>query len=350
MTPRSATLCLAIGIVAALLLVADAVWQTRAAAQAWLAAWLFWIGLAVGALFLLLVHGLTGGRWGNALRPVLLDMVGALPLLALFLLPMLLGVRQTYPWAQAGGHGWLGLTFFALRAFAYVVLWNALALMARRESGPDGALPPGFAWPALIILFLTASLAALDWIMTLEPHWVSTIFGMLVSAGWTLAALAAAILLAQARGGITNEMARDDLARLLIGFMALWAYLSAIQLIVIWESNLGSDSTWLLRRSIGGWGATGLLFPLFEFAVPFVLMLWQPLRRSPMVLAIAAALVLTAHLVETWWLAAPDFGRGITWADPLAVIAIGGCVLFTVGRGIGIPSLPALPKSSHERS
>jgi hypothetical protein len=337
--------CLAAGLIAVVLLLIDTVWQPAAAAQAWLAAWLFWIGLAVGALFLGLAHGLIGGRWGVALRPVLLDMIGALPLLALFLVPVLVGAHAIYPWAHGGEQGWLNFPFFAARAVIYVAIWNAIALLVRRESRVDGALPPALAWPCLIILFLTASLAALDWMMTLEPHWTSTIYGMEVTAGWALAGLAAAILLSLWRGATGDGAVLDALARLMLALVLLWTYLSTVQLIVIWESDLVGEIPWYLRRSAGGWLTVGILFIVLQFAVPFLLLLWRPVRRSPTAMAIVAAAILTAHLLETWWLTMPDFGRPFGWQAPIAVIAIGGCTLFVLGRDIR-----PLARSSHERS
>jgi hypothetical protein len=300
-------------------------------------------------LFILLVHGLTGGRWGESLRPSLFGMIGALPLLTLFMLPILLFARAIYPWARGDGGGWLDFPFFALRAVAYLAAWNATALLLRRESRPDGRLPPALAWPGLILLFATTTLAAFDWIMTLEPHWTSTIFGLLVTAGWALSSLAAAMLLALQSRAIGSPQRLDALARLLVALLCLWAYLSAIQLIVIWESDLASEIPWYLRRMAHGWRVVALLFPLLQFALPFLILLWQPLRRSRAAVAIAAASIIAGHFCEIWWLTVPDFSRPFTIAEPLAMVAIGGCVLFVVARGWGLGSSAILLRSSDER-
>jgi hypothetical protein len=328
----AAEICLLVGIIGCLLLALDAVWHGAASAQAWLAAWLFWIGLPVGALFFLLVHGLTGGRWGESLRPALLGMTGALPLLTLFLLPVLLDARQIYPWTRTGGQGWLDLPFFAIRAVGYLAAWNALALLVRRESRHDGGLPPMLAWLGLIVLFITTSLAAFDWVMTLEPRWTSTIFGLLVTAGWVLSALAAAILIALRGGSIGSAAGLEALARILLALLALWAYLTAIQLIVIWESDLVSEIPWYLRRMAGGWRSVAFIFPSLQFVLPFLMLLWQPARRLPWAVALAAASIVAAHLVEIWWLTVPDFSHPFGVAEPLAMVAIGGCVVFVIAR------------------
>jgi hypothetical protein len=331
--PTPAESALGVAVVAGALVALIAAWHPRTAAQAWLAAYVFWTGLPVGALFLVLVHGMTGGAWGLTLRPGLAALLRSTPLLALFLIPVLLTARYIYPWAAGGdGRGWLDLPFFALRAAAYVVLWNAIALGAIRRAQPDGALPRGFAWPALILLFASASLAAFDWLMTLEPRWVSTIFGMLVTAGWVASAAAAALAIASRSVVLGMTEPLDAPARILLALVLLWAYLSAIQLIVIWESDLSSEIPWYLRRMAGGWQWVATGFAVFEFVVPFLILMWRPLRRSQPAVLVAALSILMAHLGEVWWLSVPDFNRGMGWADPLAVIAIGAAFVFVGGR------------------
>jgi hypothetical protein len=331
----SALLAVAIVIVCILALVA---WHdSDAAAQAWLTAYLFWAGLPVGALFLVLVHGLTGGPWGTALRPALAAMLRTMPLLALLLIPVLFGVRHIYPWAIAHEHGWLALPFFTARAIAYVVLWNVLALRAARVMLPDGWLPPGFAWPALILLLGSTTLAAFDWLMSLEPHWTSTIYGLLVAAGWTMAALAGALALAIGCAVLRSEDALDAAARILLALVCLWAYLSVIQLIVIWESDLAQEIPWYLRRLADGWQWVALFIGASEFIVPFLILIWQPLRRSPVPVLAAALCILAGHLAETWWLTVPDFARGFGWVQPVAFAGIGAAFLFVGARDFGSP-------------
>ena len=322
---------LALGVLAAVAIAVAAIWQPAATAQAWLAAWLFWIGLPVGALFVILAHGMVGGPWGIALRPTLHDLAATLPLLSLFLIPILFGGGLVYPWAHAGGTGWLAPPFVALRAVVYVAAWGAIALAARRRPGADGRLSGALAWPCLIVLFGTTSLAAFDWIMSLEPHWTSTIYGMLVTTGWALAGLSAAILIAIARGAADDPARLDTLARLLLALAILWAYLSAVQLIVLWESDLGHEIPWLLRRG-GAWGQVAVVFTVFEFVLPFLLLLWRPVRRSPFAVALVALSILAAHLIEIWWLAVPDFPVPFGWTEPVAVVAIGGCLIFMIAR------------------
>ncbi|MFL5267844.1 MAG: hypothetical protein ACJ8AH_14815 [Stellaceae bacterium] len=328
--PALPEISLATTVAAGVPLLLAAIWYPPTAAQAWLAAYLFWIGLPVGALFAILVHGLTGGDWGLTLRPATAAMVRTTPLLALFLIPVLIWPQQIYPWADGTSYGWLDLPFFAARAVLYIALWNAIAFGVERWRQPDGRLPPGLAWPALIVLFATTTLAAFDWVMTLEPRWTSTIFGLLITAGWVLSAIAVATAIVIRLGTTGEEL--DTLARIMLALIMLWAYASAVQLIVIWESDLAGEINWYLRRGASVWFVAVLLVLSAEFGVPFLILLWRPLRRSPAAVFAAAVLVMAAHLGETWWLTVPDFSRPFSWAEPLAIAAIGGCVLFVVGR------------------
>ncbi len=325
-------LLLAVAIVACALVGAIAWRKPDMAGQAWLAAYLFWAGLPVGALYLVLTHGLTGGEWGLSLRPALLAMLRAMPLLPLLLIPALFGARHIYPWAMAHELGWLDLPFFAGRAVVYVVLWNAAALGAMRRMRPDGWLPPGFAWPALIVVFASTSLAAFDWLMTLEPHWTSTIYGVLVTAGWVMTALAVALAVAAGYAVLGMTGGLDALARILLALVYLWAYLSVVQLIVIWESDLAHEIPWYLRRSVDGWQFVALGIAVCEFVVPFLILIWRPLRRSRLAVLAATLSIIAGHAGETWWLTLPDFGRGFGVADPLAFIGIGAAFLFVAGR------------------
>lgn len=343
---QSTRVGLLLGVLAACALVAlIAMHRTDAAAQAWLAAYLFWAGLPIGALFLVLTHGLTGGAWGLTLRPALFAMLRAMPLLPLLLIPILFGARHIYPWAMADEHGWLALPFFAGRAVVYVVLWNAIALSAVRRMQPDGWLPPGLAWSGLIILFASTTLAAFDWLMSLEPHWTSTIYGLMVTAGWVIGALSAALALAANFATPFTQDALDAPARILLALVYLWAYLSIVQLIVIWESDLAREIPWYLRRTTDGWQWVALGVATSEFAVPFLTLIWRPVRRSRGAVLAVALVVLAGHAAENWWLTMPDFTRGFGWADALAFITIGATLLFVAGRDFDF-RLPLEPRPS----
>jgi hypothetical protein len=175
--------------------------------------------------------------------------------------------------------------------------------------------------------------------MTLEPRWTSTIYGLLITSGWVLSAMAVAVA-AIAIFMKHEPESLDALARIMLALIILWGYLSVIQLVVIWESDLSAEIPWYLRRSSGGWSLVAALFAAGEFVIPFLVLLWQPLRRSPTAVMVAALTIVVAHLGEIWWLTVPDFSRPFGWTEPLAVVAIGGCGLVVAGRRFA-PGVPA---------
>lgn len=290
--------------------------------RGWLAGFVFWIGFPVGALMLLLAHDLTGGRWGEAVREPLRAMVGTLPVMALSVVPILMFLPVLYPWARpeeavhlANGF-YLNTPFFIARTVVYFAVWMLVAILAERRV-PVAA-------PGLIALAVTATFASFDWMMSVEPDWGSSIYGMIAISGMLLAALAGATL---AAGGEGPER-RVDLGALLIAAVLLWAYLSFMQFLIIWEEDLPAEIGWYLKRLAGGWGALVLVVACIQGLLPFLALVWRPVRRSRGMLRSICGMLITGHLLECWWLVLPALGDGgFTWFAPAATVAIGGVML-----------------------
>jgi hypothetical protein len=297
---------------------------------------------------LLMAHSLTGGRWGVVAGPGLGALTAMLPLAALGAVPVLIGLPTLYPWARPeeaallSNTFYLDPTFFILRTVVYFVLWILLALLILRASEGRGAIGA----PGLVILAITGTLAPFDWMMSLEPLWSSTIFGMFVIATELNAALAAAILVAVATGGVAAQERRlGDLASLLIAGALLWGYLGFMQFVIIWEEDIPAESAWYLRRFADGWGAVTLATVACEFAIPFLMLLWWPLKRRPFWVALGAAAMLAGYLLLVWVLVYPAFGTAPAWFAPFPSLALLG-----FGVAIGTWALarerriaPALP-------
>lgn len=287
--------------------------------RGWLAGFVFWIGFPVGAVMLLLTHGLTGGRWGEAVRQPLKEMAGTLPALALAVVPILTSLPVLYPWARpeeavhlANGF-YLNTPFFIARTVVYFAVWMLVALLAERRT-PVAA-------PGLIALAVTVTFASFDWMMSVEPEWGSSIYGMMVISGMLLAALAGATLAA----GDERPERRADLGALLIAGVLLWAYLSFMQFLIIWEENLPAEIGWYLKRLAGGWGALVLVVALLQGVLPFLALVWRPVRRSRGMLRAVCGMLIAGHLLECWWLVLPALGDGgFTWFAPAATVAMGG--------------------------
>ncbi|MBY0528251.1 MAG: hypothetical protein K2R98_32980 [Gemmataceae bacterium] len=339
---RSAFFAGALGLT---VIVALGLWRPAHSFRSYLVAFLAWLALPLGCLALTMLHHLTGGRWGMALRHIWHASVNTLPLLALLFVPLLVGMGYLYPWAQPEVVAddevlrtkqlYLNVPFFVVRAGFYFACWLVLAYFlnrwARRSpSTADGEEPRCFrllSGPGLALMGLTVTFAAIDWAMSLEPHWFSSIYGVMFANGQLLAALAFAVLLTLMRGPRLDPDVQRDLGNLLMAFTMLWAYLAFAQLLLIWSGNLPEEIPWYLRRLDHGWQWVALSLLLLQFVVPFMLLLSRAVKRDPRKLATVAALILAMRFVDMWWTVAPAFpSESPLWRclDLAAVVGIGG--------------------------
>ena len=343
--------------------------------RSWLLAFLFWLGLAVGSLGLALLNQLTGGLWGVVPRRLHEAAARTIPLLAIALLPLLVGAAALYPWAgpEAAADemlrkkaAYLNLPFFAARAVLYFVVWSVLAYLLsawsrRQDASPDtvrAARLRGLAAVGLVLLSLTTTFAAIDWGMSLAPHWFSTIYGVLFIVAWTLGALSFTIVVLAGlakRPPFDRALAPDvvhDLGKLLLAFTMLWGYVNFSQFLIVWSGNISEETPFYVRRLQGGWQLIAIALLVFHFALPFALLLSRSLKRNARALATVASLMLVMQLVDLFWLIGPDLsGHGalapalrVHWLDPTAVLGLGGLWLFLFARQAR--ALPLLP--SHE--
>lgn len=319
-------------------------WASEDAAfyPAWLAAWYFWLAMPLGAMGLMLIHAMTGGRWGLAIVEKLKAAVWTLPLLLVLFLPVALDPARLYPWVRPermpdlGNRFYLNLPFFQGRLAVYFILWLLIAFYCLWRL-PRAAPSQALCGIALVLLGLSVSFSAIDWIMSLEPHWSSSSFGLVLGAHQMSAALAALILAAALTGGIPAERF-NDLANLLFAMLLLWAYVAFMEFLIIWEEDLPAEIPFYLRRIAGGWEAAAWIVALGHFVLPFLILLWWPLKRSRAVLGALSLFLLLTGVVYLWWLVLPDFpGIGFAWTAPLSVIAIGGfwCAAFLLGLRSG---------------
>ncbi len=218
--------------------------------HAWLAALACWIGWPLGSMALLLIHSITGGRWGYAVRPQLVVGMTTLPLMLPTVLPLLFVLHVLYPWAQPeavklGNTSYLNVPFVCGRAVLFMLIWmglGGLILRALRNDDPDAALYRLAPW-GLIALMLTVTFAGIDATMSLDPHFNSSIYGMILAAEGVLFALSAATLLSQLVAPPSRK-ATEDLSRMILALLVLWGYFVFMQFLIVWNSDLGSDAPW----------------------------------------------------------------------------------------------------------
>jgi hypothetical protein len=329
--------------------------------RSWLIGFLFCLGLALGSLALLMLQHLSGGKWGFAGRRVWEAASRTLPVVALFFIPVVLGMEPLFLWARPEAvqsdqvllakAAYLNKSFFIIRAVIYFAFWIVCAWLLtkwsaaqdRGELATEGEVVRfrTVSAPGLLFLVLTVTFASVDWIMSLDPHWFSTIFGLLTVAGQALSALAFAIavLAMIAPSGVLGRYVTagqfHDLGKLLLAFVMLWAYLNFSQFLIIWSGNLPEEIPWYIERIRGPWGIVALALVVGHFALPFALLLSRDLKRHAGLLQKVAAFVIVMRLVDLIWLVAPTFehhGFPIHWMDIAIPIGLAGIWVFLFAR------------------
>jgi hypothetical protein len=342
---------LVIGLIALALCLAGALFNAQQFFRSYLMAYLFWLGLSLGCFAIVMLHHLVGGTWGFVIQRLLESGIRTVPLIALFFVPLLFGLREIYPWARPEAlvadpilqqkSLYLNIPFFIARTILYFVIWITVGHFLNRWSleqdrAAEASLTrrlQNLSGPGLVLYGLTVTFSAIDWIMSLEPHWYSTIYGIIFMVRYGLAALAfviGAAFLLMDRKPLSQVIGPDhfhDLGNLLLVLVMFWAYLAFCQYLLIWVENLTEEIPWYLHRTAGGWQAIALLLILFQFALPFLLLLSRITKRRAHVLSLVALLILFMQWVDLLWLVAPAFhprGFYLHWMDLACLIGIGG--------------------------
>ncbi|MBZ5589591.1 MAG: quinol:cytochrome C oxidoreductase [Acidobacteriia bacterium] len=293
---------------------------------AYLVAFAYVLSLALGSLYFVILHHLTNAGWSVVVRRIAEAFAGTLPFMAVLALPLLVGIRELYPWASgtAGhlAHGkavYLSVPFCVARWVVYLGVWTLMArFFVGRSIEQDASGEPSLSVsmkrlsaPAMLALAATLSFAAFDLLMSLDPGWTSTIFGVYYYAGCAVAVYAllpvSAFSLQRAgllRGSVTVEH-YHDLGKLLFGFVVFWAYIAFSQLMLQWYANIPEETHWFVARQNHGWGWVGLVLIFGHFLLPFLALLSRAPKRRPAVLAVAAGWLLVMHLVDLYWLVMP---------------------------------------------
>ena len=326
--------------------------RDEAALHGYLIGYLFWAGLSIGSLGLLMVNHTAGGRWGILIRRPLEAAAAALPLCAVLFLPILFGANSLYAWAHSPNDehirkisAYLNVPFLAIRAAFYFLIWSGLTMGLRKNSlRQDGGADVSRAFqrisaPGLLVFFLTTTFAFTDWMMSLEPHWYSTIYGASVLVGHAVGALAGAIVVAvllreeSDLRPLVNPARLHQLGNLLFAFVMFWIYLSFCQYFLIWSANLSEEVTWIIRRTTGGWQWLAIGLVISHFALPFFALLLRDVKKRAVLLGIVAAWLVVAHWFDTLWLVAPALrpdGFQIRWFEIASTVGVGGLWLWYV--------------------
>ena len=376
---------LVIGIVFALVSAALAFLRPDEFYRAYLLGFMCWLGVSLGSMAIVMIRHLTGGGWGTVIRRILGAAMRTLPLLAVLFIPVLIAVarHRIYPWAMPleaiqDQHirehlekhsfvktGYLNFSGFLIRAILYLAIWNVLSfLLSKWSKQTDHASAPdnsqrfkAVAGPGLILYAFTLAFAAIDWVMSLDPSWISTIFGLIILIGQMLSAMCFAVVVERILFNYKpmSELLKPnfvhDHGKWMLTFTMVWAYFSFSQWLIIWAGNLPSEITFYLRRINNGWGYVALSLVIFHFSVPFAILLSRPLKRNIRQLVWVAVLLLVMVYVDLFWIIEPNFSINfsVTIADIVVPVAIGGIWLWYFFRNLtALPLLPAYDRDVHE--
>ncbi len=343
---------------------------------AYLLAFMAWLGVTLGCMAILMLQYMTGGAWGMVIRRLLEAGTRTLPLLVLLFIPILFGLPKLYVWARPAEiaedkhlqeitHAYLNFSGFLVRAIIYFTTWSVLVYFLNRWSAEqDNPLTPDISrrfsvlsGPGLVLYGFSMSFAAIDWVMSLSPHWISTIYPLIFLAGQVLSALGFVVAIETIlfRYKPVSELLKPehvhDHGKLILTFVMLWAYFSFSQWLIIWAGNLPEETSWFVRRLNGWWGLVGLFLAAFHFAVPFVLLLSRQFKRNVRTLVWLAVWLMFMRLVDLFWMIEPTFHPQlhVTVWDIVVPIGIGGLWLAYFFRNLkGRPLLPLHDPHSRE--
>jgi uncharacterized membrane protein len=336
--------------------------------RSYLFAYVFWSGIAIGSLAILMLHHLSGGGWGMMIRRLLEAATRTLPLTAVLFLPLVLGLKPLYEWARPEvveadkilqfKAAYLNVPFFLLRTVLYFLCWIILAHFLNRwsrqqdETGDAASAErmETLSGPGLVLFGASVTFASFDWVMSLEPHWFSTVFGLAFMVGQVLTAFPFAIAITaylSSRKPMSEAVTAghfQDLGKLTLAFVMLWAYLSFSQFLIIWSGNLPEETPYYLKRLTGGWQYFQLALIVFHIAMPFFLLLSRQLKRTGSKLVKVAGLILLMRLVDLYLQVIPTGHHTelhFSWLDLAAPVGIGGLWLSAYLRQL--ESRPLLP-------
>lgn len=347
--------------------------------HAWLLAFVYCLTLSLAGLFFTMLHHLANAKWSVVVRRVPEALMSLVPWLIIAFIPVYLGLHDLYHWshpdvllhdeALAKKAVYLNPTFFAIRTVAYFIIWSIFALRLRalslkQDITGDAVLTQkmrNLSAGGMILFAFTVTFASFDWLMSLNPHWYSTIFGVYIFGGLFLSGIAlfTLILLLLRRAGVMQDVVTfehyHDLGKLMLGFVIFWAYIGFSQYFLIWYGNVPEETHWFQVRWVGNWKAIGYLLLFGHFAFPFVVLIFQRVKRNAAIMIFMSIWLLVMHWFDLYYLIFPTLypeGFHIGWVEIVTWLGLSGITAwlfwraFTAGPTVP-PHDPFLEKSLH---
>jgi len=335
--------------------------------HAYLTAYVFWVTLGLGGLFFTMLHHLVDATWSVVLRRIVEQVMGLIPVFVVLFIPLIFGIHELYHWSHQEAVAqdpvlqqksvYLNVPFFLIRTGLYFLIWGGLVywlIQASRsqDAGHSDSITAKFrkvSAPGMLLFAITVTFMAFDWLMSLDAHWYSTIFGVYVFSGSVLAILAFVTLVVIAfhrQGILTDHITVEhyhDLGKLLFAFTIFWAYIAFSQFMLIWYGNIPEETVWFKHRMEGGWTVISLLILFGHFVVPFLALITRAAKRNVRVLTAMGIWILAMHWIDIFWLVVPNFSHTLSfsWMDLTLTVGIGGIVLWYFWRRVH--SEPLLP-------
>src|ERR1051325_2239414 len=329
--------------------------------RSYLLGYVYWVGISLGCFAILMIQHLATGAWGIVIRRILEAATRTFPVTLVLFVPIALGLHSLYAWTSPdpddkvliGKQKYLNVPFFIGRTLLYFAIWFIVAYFLNKWSRQqDESSDPkelkrkmqDLSGPSLVLLGGNMTFASIDWVMSLDPHWASTIFGILFMGGQALSAMAFIIIMIVFLSNYRpmNEVIAgrhlNDLGKLMFAFVMLWAYFAFSQFLIIWSGNLPEEIPWYLNRLSGFWRLMAGAIILGHFVLPFFLLLSKKANRNPRILLGVAVLVIVMRYVDLYWLVGAQASHGkergfhaefhFTWMDVAAPLGIGGIWLW----------------------
>lgn len=325
--------------------------------QAYLVGYMICTGVTLVCMAFVMLHHLIGGRWGFIIQRLLEAVMGTLPLLLVLFIPIVLGMHDLYHWTHEEAvasdpilqhkEGYLNVPFFIIRTVIYFAIWIAASFLlikwsiAQDKSG-DPKLTDrlrSISGPGVVVFALTMTFASFDWIMSTDPHWFSTLYGVMMivtSGGAALSFIIIMMTYLRNHDPISKLADADrfhDWGKLLLAFTLLWFYMMLSQFLIIWAANLPEENPWYVHRIHGGWEIVSIVLVLCRFVIAFCLLLSIPRKKDPRRLVRVAWFILVMHFVDIFWHVAPNFrhnGFDLNLIDVIIPLGLGGIWFYYV--------------------
>jgi len=314
--------------------------------MSYLTAYIFWIGLSLGSLSWLMVHHLTLGAWTTMIKRFLEAATKVILPMGVLFLPIFLGLKNLYPWADQAlvakdailqhKQWWINLPAFSIRFVIYFAIWGLLAKglnkLSDQFSDESHQKAVSISGPGILIYALSLTFATVDWVMTLYPHWASTMHGVFFLVGNGLSVLVFSILLLRFFSdyepfkSVVHTMHFHDLGKLTFGLTVFWTYVNFGQFLIVWSANLGEEAPWYLTRVVPGWLWFTVLLFVCHFALPFFILLSRNVKRQKATIAIVAGWMFLMRGFDMYWHIHPAFTNAVNFhlLDVATYVGIGG--------------------------